>query len=153
MNKNLSLLVYAIILISSCKNEVNIQSENLTNDQILTKVKTWKFEKARSIVNGTASYYERNENDTTMIPFSQCKFNFNEDGTGFLTNGEEAEWPFTFTWLNIEKTKLKMIIKQKLTFTVLWENILINEKKLSYVEFIDHPERLSLSYIELTPYK
>ena len=149
--KNLFYLAcISLLLIGSCGKEDTNTTTPLTNDQILTKVKSWKFSRARSVVNGQPSLYERG---LEADPFDLWFFEFNSDGTGLLSDGNGSLWPISYTWLNSEQTKLNVTVKQNTTYQVLWENFKITEQKMSYTEFIDQAERLSLSVMELVPLK
>ncbi|HMU11274.1 MAG TPA: hypothetical protein PKC54_14780, partial [Ferruginibacter sp.] len=90
----------------------------------------WKTEESRIMEGNNVSYYKRGGQENS-INLDNDVYKFNADNTGIWSfNGQE--YKFTWSYGNVEKTKIKMIMQYPTPLVVNLENIIISASVFSY---------------------
>jgi hypothetical protein len=134
----LTTLAILIFQISGCKKDPSADTNPKTPEEILTG-QMWKMDEIRALQNNNVIYYKRGGASNT-ISYDAEVIQFKADFTG-ITNTSSGSFPFTWSFVNAEKTKLKFTIQYSASFSLLinWENIIYSSNALRYTEYYTHP--------------
>jgi hypothetical protein len=135
----LATLAVLTFQISGCKKDCPKDDiPTKTPEEILTG-QMWKIDEIRSLQNNTPTYYKRGGTSNT-INYDAEVIQFKTDFTG-ITTTSTGSFPFTWSFVNAEKTKLKFTIQYSASFSLLvnWENIIYASNSLRYTEYYTHP--------------
>ena len=135
----LPLLCASIVVLFSCTKDSDTTPPPETPEQLLTKSE-WKIDELRySQVNtaggGTAYWYKKGMT-ANIGNLDNYKIVFAANNTGTHTLGSTSS-PFTWQFVNPEKTKLQFVITYSPTnqLTVNWENITLTSTYFKYAEY------------------
>lgn len=107
----------------------SVVNTTIGNAGLLTG-KTWTMEESRVIDGNNMLYYKRGGEENT-INFDQDSYKFNTDYTGiYFYNGQE--YKFNWKYLDIEKTKMEMVLLYPTPLIVNLENITLTSTSFRY---------------------
>ncbi len=97
--------------------------------ELLTNV-TWKMQESR-VMDGNSMFYYKREGKENTINFDNDLYKFNTDNTGlYFYNGQE--YKFTWKYLDVERTKMEMVILYPSPLIVNFENITVTASSFKY---------------------
>ena len=134
----ISVLILLILQNSGCKKDSSNTTTTKTPEEILTG-QMWKMDEIRALQNNSPIYYKRG-GSTNTVNLDGEVLQFKKDYTG-VSNSINGSFPFTWSFTNPEKNKLKFIVQYSVTFSLLinWENIIYENTSLRYTEYYTHP--------------
>jgi len=106
-----------------------IEQTAYSSSNLLTNV-TWKMDESR-IIDGTNMFYYKREGKENTIDLDKDLYKFNTDNTGIYFYNDQ-EYKFTWTYIDTEKTKMKIVILYPTPLVVNLENIVLTPSSLKY---------------------
>ena len=117
--------------------------------EILTSHK-WQIDEIRFLQENIPYYYKRGASGGNNINYDSEYIKFNTDKTGERSD-DNLVYPFTWDFIDDEKTKIKILLQEDKMLTVIWENIIYKEKSLKYSEYYNKIGTNSLAVATRTP--
>ncbi|HMK03562.1 MAG TPA: carboxypeptidase-like regulatory domain-containing protein [Ferruginibacter sp.] len=100
-----------------------------SNSDPLTSV-TWKMDESR-IIDGTNMFYYKREGKENSIDLDRDFYKFNTDNTGTYFSNDQ-EYKLTWTYIDAEKTKMKIVVLYPTPLVVNLENIVLTPSSFKY---------------------
>lgn len=117
--------------------------------EILT-AQPWQIAEIRFLQQNEMYYYKRGATTGNNINFDIEYYKFNKDKTGERSDNNEV-FPFTWDFIDAEKTKIRIEVMEGKPLTIIWENIVYKEKSLKYSEYYNRNGYNSLAVATRVP--
>ncbi len=111
----------------------------------------WKLESLRSLIANTPYYYERGTTSAPNFNYDNESIVFKADLTGTYYGKDGDVTPFTWSFLDANKRKLKFVLQRSPVLTINWEIAVLNDFTIKYGEYYTQGTANAQSYAVRTP--
>lgn len=132
----------------ACKKE-EVKPVEKSPLEILT-AQPWQIAEIRFLQQNTMYYYMRGATTGNNINFDTEYYKFNTDKTGERAD-QNTVYPLTWDFIDVEKTKIKIVVQEGKPLTIIWENIIYKENSLKYSEYYNRNGNNSLAVATRIP--
>ena len=129
---------------SSCSKE-NVEPAPKTPEQYLTS-KSWKLQELRSLISNTTYFYQRGSSNALNFNYDSESIQFKADYTGIYRGKDGDVTPFTWSFIDAGKTRLRYLLQRTPVLTINWEIAVLDDFKLIYNEYYTQGSANAQSY-------